>query len=325
MWIQNKSLIVFAVSALMLTAIGNVQGQQLFRRSQFMTNPYLSNPAIAGTLTETPISMSYRNQWTGFEGAPTTMTFSGHTSLPNNIGVGGIVYSDNTGGAIKQTGMELTGSYTIDLNNYDAVSFGLSLMANQWSFDNASLDVWDVEDPALQWGMEQTTSLDAHFGMMVFSEAYSFGFAIPNLLQSSTGLEASPLSGGQENIGVRHFRFMGTYRYQVSDVFLLEPSGIVRLTERTPAQMDIYVRGWYAQMAWLSLGFRTNDALILGLGGEYGSFGLSYAYDVTNTGAQYFSPHTHEMTLTYFVPRSSGFNSKSMGNRRILGRNRLVK
>ena len=171
------------------------QAQQLFRRSQFMTNPFLSNPAIAGTLPETPITMQYRNQWTGFDGAPETMTLSGHTALPNRIGVGGIVYSDDTGGAIKRTGIELGGSYTIDLNNYDAVSFGLSLMANQWSFDN-DLDVWDVEDPALSYGMEQSVSVDAHFGLMVFSEAYAFGFAIPHLIQSSTGLENSPIQGG---------------------------------------------------------------------------------------------------------------------------------
>lgn len=321
---HTKTLVVVVLGIWMLGISADVRGQQMFRRSQFMTNPYLTNPAIAGTLPETPISMSYRNQWTGFEGAPETITLSGHTALPNKLGIGGIVYSDKTGGAIEQTGFELTGSYTIDLNNYDAVSFGLSLMANQWSFDNASLDVWDVQDPALQWGMEKSTTLDAHFGLMVFSDAYSFGFAIPHLLQSSTGLEASP-AGGQENISVRHYRFMGTYRYKVTDDFLLEPAGIVRLTERTPAQLDVYLRGWYNQMAWLSFGYRTNDALILGIGGEYGPFSLSYAYDVTSTGAQYFSPHSHEMTLTYFVPRSSGFNSKSMGNRRILGRNRLVK
>ena len=149
--------------------LGTATAQQLFRRSQFMTNSFLSNPAIAGTLPETPITMTFRNQWTGFEGAPETMTLSGHTALPNNVGVGAIVYSDDTGGAIKRTGVELAGSYTIDLNNYDAVSFGLSLLANQWSFDN-DLDVWDVEDPALQYGLEQSLSIDAQFGMMVFGE-----------------------------------------------------------------------------------------------------------------------------------------------------------
>jgi type IX secretion system PorP/SprF family membrane protein len=304
--------------------MGSVQAQQLFRRSQFMTNSFLSNPAIAGTLPETPVTMTFRNQWTGFDGAPETMTLSGHTSLPNNLGIGAIVYSDDTGGAINRTGLEIAGSYTIDLNNYDAVSFGLSVMANQWSFDN-DLDVWDVEDPALQYGLEQSLSFDAQFGMMVFGDGYSFGFAIPHLLQSSTGLQASSMSSVAENDNFRHFRFMGQYSFQVNNDFRLEPSGMVRLTERTPAQLDVYLRGWYADMAWIALGFRTNDAAIVGVGGQYGPMGLSYTYDITSTSASYFSPHSHEVTLTYFVPRSSGFSSNSMNSSRILGRNRIVK
>ena len=268
--------------------------------------------------------MTFRNQWTGFDGAPETMTLSGHTSLPNNLGIGAIVYSDDTGGAINRTGLEIAGSYTIDLNNYDAVSFGLSVMANQWSFDN-DLDVWDVEDPALQYGLEQSLSFDAQFGMMVFGDGYSFGFAIPHLLQSSTGLQASSISSVAENDNFRHFRFMGQYSFQVNNDFRLEPSGMVRLTERTPAQLDVYLRGWYADMAWVALGFRTNDAAIVGVGGQYGPMGLSYTYDITSTSASYFSPHSHEVTLTYFVPRSSGFSSNSMNSSRILGRNRIVK
>ena len=36
-------------------------------------------------------------------------------------------------------------------------------------------------------------------------------------------------------------------------------------------------------MAWVSVGFRTNDAVVMGVGGQYGSFGLSYVYDITST------------------------------------------
>ncbi|MFZ8836352.1 MAG: PorP/SprF family type IX secretion system membrane protein [Flavobacteriales bacterium] len=313
------SIIGFTLFALCFSSESN--GQQLFRRSQFMTNPFLSNPAIAGTLPESMVSMGYRNQWTGFEGAPETMTLSGHTALPNRIGVGGLIYSDDTGGAIRRTGIELAGSYTIDLNNYDAVSFGLSLMANQWSFDN-DLDVWDVEDPALQYGMEQSLSMDAHFGMMVFGDAYAFGFAIPHLIQASSGLGTSSAVSGLDNTQVRHFRFMGHYRYDVSDEFTIEPSALVRVTPQTPAQMDVYLRGWYNRMAWMSLGFRTNDAVIIGVGGQYNNVGLSYVYDVTSTAARYLSPHSHEVTLTYFVPRSTGFSSNSWNYRRILNSSR---
>ena len=303
----------------------NADAQQVFRRSQFLVNPYMSNPAVAGTMPESPISATFRNQWAGFDGAPRTNTLSAHTSLPNRFGIGGIVYSDNTGGAIKQSGVELTGSYTIDLNNYDAVSFGLSLMANQWSFDN-DLEVWDVEDPALQWGMEQSMSLDANFGMMIFGESYSFGFAIPQLLETKSGLNPSPNSTtNNDNSLFRHFRFMGRYAYDVNKDFQVEGAGLVRFTAVTPAQLDLYVKGTYADAAWLMLGFRAGDAVLVGAGGNYDQFGLAYTYDITSTDARLFSPHTHEVTLTYYMPRSGGFSSRSLNSKRMLDRSRLVR
>ena len=81
---------------------------------------------------------------------------------------------------------------------------------------------------------------------MVFSEAYAFGFAIPHLIQSSTGLENSPIQG-LDNKRIRHFRFMGHYKYQVSNDFILEPSALVRHNARRRSSM--YLRGWYADMA----------------------------------------------------------------------------
>ena len=39
------------------------QAQQQLRRSQFVTNTYLANPAVAGTEPGTMLSTTYRNQW----------------------------------------------------------------------------------------------------------------------------------------------------------------------------------------------------------------------------------------------------------------------
>lgn len=319
--LRNVILAMGLVFGLGLT----MEGQQLFRRSQFLVNPYLSNPAVAGTSVDSPISIGYRNQWTGFDGAPRTNMFSGHTSLPNRIGIGGVIYSDNTGGAIKQNGVELTGTYTIDLNNYDAVSFGLSLMANQWSFDNDLL-VWDVEDPALQWGMEQSMSLDANFGMMIFGDDYAFGFSIPQLLETKSGINPSPSSlTNNDNSLIRHFRFMGRYTYDVNNDFSIEGAGLVRLTPVTPAQLDLYARGMYMSTAWLMLGFRSGDAVLVGTGFELQQFSFGYTYDITSTDARLFSPHTHELTLTYYVPRSGGFSNRALNNRRMVGRDRFAR
>jgi len=303
----------------------DANAQQLFRRSQYLVNPYLSNPAVAGTSNDSPIQAMYRNQWAGFDGAPRTTVLSGHTRLPNKLGIGGILYTDDMGGAFKQTGLELTGTYTIDLNNYDAVSFGLSAMASQWSFDGTQLEVWDVNDPALI-GQQQGMAIDANFGMMIFGDEYAFGFSIPALLQSSTNLPGSIiLEDGPDNRLIRHFRFMGHYRYDINTNFSLETAGLIRMTSATSAQLDAYLRGTYAQMAWVMLGLRASDAVVVGVGGNYQDYGLAYTYDVTNTDASYLSPHTHELTLTYRIPRNSGFNAQSMGSRKLLERKRIVK
>ena len=57
------------VPLLVLGLAGNAGAQQLPRQSQFVQNPYLVNPAFAGTELGTFASLSHREQWTGFHGA----------------------------------------------------------------------------------------------------------------------------------------------------------------------------------------------------------------------------------------------------------------
>ena len=78
--------------------------------------------------------------------APTTKLLSGHQA--GGGGVGFVLYNDDMGGAIKQTGIELTGAYSVLLSNQDAVSFGLSMRGNQFVFDSTGLNVWQTGDRA---------------------------------------------------------------------------------------------------------------------------------------------------------------------------------
>jgi type IX secretion system PorP/SprF family membrane protein len=306
----------------LLPAMGTAQ--QLFRRAQYMVNPYLSNPAVAGTTVDSPIYATIRNQWAGFEGAPRTQVLSGYTSLPGRLGIGGMVFNDNTGGAIRQTGVEASAAYAIDLNNYDAVSFGLGLMANQWSFDPTGLEVWDVDDPTLQ-GAEQKTVIDAHVGMMVFGSNYSFGFSVPQLFQASTGLATSTaVNAVTDNALTRHMQFMGSYSYNVNRQFALEGSGFVRLTGETPAQFDGYLRGVVNKMGWMCMGFRLGESVVLGAGGKLGNAELAYTYEVGVGNVRYFSPHTHELTLGYRFQPARGFIGGGNSSR-VFDRRRIVK
>jgi len=301
-----------------------VEAQQLWRRAQYLVNPYLSNPAVAGTTVDSPIYATMRNQWAGFDGAPRTQVLSGYTSLPGRLGIGGIVFNDNTGGAIRQTGVEASAAYAIDLNNYDAVSFGLGLMANQWSFDPTGLEVWDVDDPTLQ-GAEQKTVIDAHVGMMVYGANYSFGFSVPQLFQASTGLATTTaVNAATDNALTRHLQFMGSYAYNVNRQFALEGSGFVRMTGETPAQFEGFMRGVVNKTGWLCMGFRLGESVVLGAGGKLGNAELAYTYEVGVGTVRYFSPHTHELTLGYRFQPARGFVGGG-GSSRVFDRRRIVK
>lgn len=315
--------LLFASCVILLLA-APIQAQQRFRRTSFPVNSFIINPAAAGTEPVTVFGSSYRHQWAGFDGAPTTTVLSAHSSLPNSMGAGVIFYSDDMGGAVTQTGVEITGSYKISLPNTDAVSFGLSLQGTQFGFDSSNLTVWDQDDPALTGGMETSFSLDASTGMMVYGTDYSFGAAISNLLQSNVSILGVE---DEYNQHIRHYRFMGSYTSDVSSKLAVQTSGMIRLTEVTPAQLDFYSRAIYSvyQVAyWAGAGLRVGDAVTFSFGAEFASVGLSYSYDIT-TGNNVLSQHSHEINLTYILAHNRGFGKKTLSSKRILERNRLIK
>lgn len=302
-----KRIAILIVFGIML--VEAVSAQQLARRTQYLFNPYLLNPAVAGTTPYSPITAAYRNQWTGFDGAPSTYMLSGHTRIPNvNLGVGAIFFHDNTGGAIARTGAEISGAYSIDLNNRDAVSFGLSGVFSQFRFDGRDLVVRDLDDPALVNGLETAFNFDATFGMMVYGEDYFFGFSIPQLIQTKLGV-VGVLEDMNQN--VRHFNFMGSYRYDFNTTWAYHPTALIRFTEASPVQFDILNKFMYRDFLWAGVTYRHLDAVAVAFGVEHLDFAFAYSYDVTTTGARALSPHTHELTLSYRIPRQGQFKQRS--------------
>jgi len=318
-----KKILTLALTLVALCS-SDAYAQQLWRRTQFAINPFLVNPAIAGTENQIPLYISYRNQWTGFKGAPTTMLASGHMKGPGNLGFGGVIQRDDAGGAISRTGVEAVGAYHIDLNNYDGISFGLGLSANQFKIDNSKLVVLDESDVALN-GMqvESTLNIDANFGMVVFGEDYYFGFSTPNLLQ--TKLKVSGVNAS-ENRNTRHYHIVGSYTYDITEDFDIQPSGLIKLTNNTPIQIDMNVRVGFRKMAWSSLTYRLQDAVALGFGGFYQNFLLGYSIDFTTSKARVMSPFTHEVIMGYVIPGKRGKYSAGGGSKKkSLNKKRIVK
>ena len=314
---KNAFALLVALTATSWSAVA----QQQLRRSQFVTNTFLANPAVAGTEPGTVLSSTYRHQWAGFSGAPTTMLLSGHRALPNGLGAGFVLYNDDMGGAIHQTGVELTGAYSVLLNNQDAVSFGLSMKGNQFVFDGTDLEVYQPDDESLPGTLESTFGVDFNAGMMVFGKDYYFGMAVFNLLQDKLNLAGVD---GDQNRMVRHYHFMGSYLYNATRLVAVQSSALLRMTDATSAQLDLNVRAIVNGTTWFGMGFRPQDAFVLSTGLNYGAFTLAYNYDIT-TGDNLLSAHSHELSFGYFVPTRSAFRSRPSSGRKARASDRILK
>src|SRR5581483_6360523 len=89
--IRKKIKIALVLLALCFSAAA----QQEIQNSFYMFNSSVLNPAYAGSRDALSVVADYRNQWTGWKGAPQTSNFIAHTPLMNeSIGVGINIVSD---------------------------------------------------------------------------------------------------------------------------------------------------------------------------------------------------------------------------------------
>ena len=192
--------------------LSKVNAQQQTRYSQFMWNEFAINPAYTGALNYNPIQLSYRKQWQGFNGSPETFTFGGHSMIKSKMGLGGMIFKDNLGGAISQTGIMLNYAYHLKLNDNSRLSFGIGALVNQFAFNNTKINALDVTDPSFQGGVQKNTTFDASFGLLYkYKDKLKIGFSSLQLIQSKlTNLNTVPGSGSRL---IRHYNMQFSYNF----------------------------------------------------------------------------------------------------------------
>jgi len=292
-----KNKIKFSlVLVLSLYAI-TVSAQQQNRFTQFMWNEYAINPAYTGALAYSPVQLTYRKQWQGFNGSPETFTFGGHTALNAKMGLGAMVFKDNMGGAITQTGIMVNYAYRVRLNNQSNLSFGLSGIINQFAFDNTKINALNANDPSFQGGVQKSTAPDAMFGILYTNKKLNIGFSSSQLVQSKLkNLNDVP---GANNRLIRHYNAQLSYNFIVNDKFNIEPALLAKATEVTPMQLDVNLRGWYQNILMLGFTYRHQDAFAALLGVKYKNMFVGYSYDVSTSAIQSYNNGSHEIVMGY--------------------------
>lgn len=273
--------------------------QQLPLYSQYMMNGFLLNPAIAGSVDYFPVNLTARQQWVGINDAPSTQALSTHVLLNNQkIGLGGYIFNDKFG-PVSRMGIQACFAYHLPLPGIDSkLSMGLAFKGFQYKLDETALILINDDDPAISKAVESTFVPDADFGLYLYNNDYFVGLAATQLIEFKIKLGDNI---NNENKMVRHYFFTGGYKFQLSDQFELEPSLLVKGTERTPFQIDFNTKAYYKKSYWLGFSYRSSNDIIAMLGFKVGKFYMGYAFDYTTSNIKNYSSGSHEIMIGFNI------------------------
>lgn len=200
--------------------------------AQYMLNPLMINPAYSGLNNNFNAIASYRTQWTGLEGRPTTFNASAHTSLADNkVGAGLLVLNDQIGN-FTTTEANIAASYKLPLENA-TFSFGMQAGVQGFRSDNADLNIRDPDDFAFSTN-ERGTRLNIGAGVILASDKFLIGFSVPRLLPSTFKDRGETLQ-----LYNQHIYIIGNYVFYLNEHLRLKPSVLFRGVKGAPSSVDV--------------------------------------------------------------------------------------
>lgn len=268
------------------------------------------NPAVAGSEEFADFKIGYRNQWTGFTGAPKTMYISGHTDFGRRVtrvkssfvkggfhGVGGIITNDVIGAT---TNLNVKGAYSYHLTIAKKVyaSFGVSVGWQQYTLDASMLDPAQSNDVMLA-STSKAGMGDLGLGAWLYSKHF---FAGLSMTQTATQLVLSQSNKLMKYSLSRHYYGIGGGRFPMSKYFTFIPSACIKGVVGAPISFDVNSKIRYKEMVWAALSYRVTDAVAFLAGVTLNKqFDFSYSYDFITSDISKFTSTggSHEIVIGY--------------------------
>lgn len=279
---------------LAIGSVSYVHGQQDPLYALYLNNPLLINPAYSGTQKNLTANLSFRKQWTGLDGSPTTLNASGHISLDENrMGAGLIVVQDQLG---NQETTEIMGTYAyhLPLSEGMTLSFGLQAGLSAYNSKGSELLLYDAGDPVFN-GTQNYSTFNIGTGALLRSDRFMVGFSIPRMLKASGEIDTLKTS-----IYTQHVYITGSYIFLLNEQIKFKPSALLRSVPGAPLSLDLNATLIFYEK--ISAGVLTRNFNTFGLLGAYRinpMFRVAYVFELptgSSVGAQFTN---HELSLIF--------------------------
>ncbi|MEO6189920.1 MAG: PorP/SprF family type IX secretion system membrane protein [Saprospiraceae bacterium] len=275
--------------------------------TQYFINPFLINPAHTGFEGQSKILFNFRNQWAGFDGSPKGLTLGINGSPVENMGLGGIVYSENYGVANRFIG-QLNYAYNFNANKDTKMSLGLSGAYIRYSLDNEAITEGNHQqgDPTINNAVNGENYFGVDLGYWAeFADKFKLGITIPQIVLTNLGNQKADSSKPFNFIG-----FLGVKWRVPSYRLILEPSLCIRKISEVPFGTDLNVLANLLDdklFLGFTYSFGPSDNRTGFLGGvRVNQFKFIYSYDQSYQTFQTFSGGSHELTLSFDLGKKKG-------------------
>ncbi|MDX2362425.1 MAG: PorP/SprF family type IX secretion system membrane protein [Crocinitomicaceae bacterium] len=266
---------VLLISALIFT--GFVSAQNTMRFSQLNFAQGVNNPSAIAIDGSFMVDMIYRNQWMGFEGAPSTFALNAQYEIEPAMAVGLNVSYDQVG--VKYvTSFAGQYSYRLQLGGNRFVGFGAGI-----GFDNvvnnlAGSTLTEQNDPAFSKS-ESKVLFNGSFGLIYNAPKFYIGASMPQLFQ----LTNSGPDRGFQPPRWHYYISSGFYFSNKRGNYTFNPHLQIKGAMNAPLQGDLILRNTFINRFSLIVGYRSENSIIAGfdiLLGGYARVGYSFNYDV---------------------------------------------
>lgn len=318
-----KRLMAFIIFLLLVSVLPAFT-QQRPHYTQYVINPFIINPAIAGIDNYVDLKVSARDQWAGIKGAPRTTYFTIHAPIGKNdyrlsstsFGVPGEnprgkAYWENYTAADPHHGAGLsiindktgnfnffsaaaTYAYHLGLNATTNISAGLSAGITTVSVNRSNHDFdgyGNPSDPAFgSVTAEQLRKIRPQMaaGIWLYARNYFVGLSAQQIVPQTLSFVDDNASILQIGKLIPHLFLTAGYRFLVGNDFNVTPSLMMKYikgSSRNGFQPEFNAKVQYRDVLWVGGSYRYRDSYAGMLGLNVGNrVTLSYAYETPVNG-----------------------------------------
>ena len=293
---------------LLALTIRGVLAQQDPQLSNYMFGTLQYNPGFAGTTGLICATAINRQQWIGFEGAPSTTGFN--VSAPFNLlgissGAGLNVVSDNIG-FDKDINFSAIYSVITDIGQ-GKMGIGISggmlnkTLDPEWEIPSGDIHTPPSGDPLIPESKESFVAFDAGFGIFYVTGKYYAAASVTHLNKPKI-----KYSKGTPYIS-RHYYLTAGYNLQLPNPSLELLPSLLAVSDGKVLQFSATSLIRYNKKVWGGVSYRPGVALTGIAGIElFNGIRIGYAYEFPVTDIRRSTNGSHEFMVNYCFDLSMG-------------------